>query len=416
MKNVLGYDVIVIGGGSAGVAATVAAAATGARVALIESHAYLGGKATASHVGTVCGFYLRNEENRLTLASSGFPRIFEERLRQRCNTNAQCHKNGLWYLPYHPFDFKRLCDLLIMESKSSLYLHTCLSGVILDGNKISGIRAISYDREVLINASAVIDCTGEALVAELSGTETRECDEYQSSAQVFTMDGVEAPGPAQIDLQLIREIRKAVAENRLDNMFSGISIVPGSHHKNSISIKINIPEKVTNKINKITPIELMARGMIENISKFLSENVSAFRNARISSIAPEAGIRTGRRLIGCEELTEDAVLSCRKTTDGIANGAWPVELWHLGSRVNMQFFAADDYYHIPAGCLKSKEISNLYFAGRHISATNTAIASARVIGTCLATGYAAGRLASASVAGKPYDHTIEEIRKEQVIL
>ena len=83
-------------------------------------------------------------------------------------------------------------------------------------------------------------------------------------------------------------------------------------------------------------------------------------------------------------------MNCIKHEDAICNGAWPVEYWRTGNKkVEMTWFAENDFYTIPAGCLLSSEKENLFFGGKIISAEEKAIASARVIGTCLGTGFAA---------------------------
>jgi len=120
------------------------------------------------------------------------------------------------------------------------------------------------------------------------------------------------------------------------------------------------------------------------------------------------GIRTGRRPEGKYTLTETDVKGCRKFDDGIANGSWAIEYWGSDNKLKMEYFAEDDYYQIPKGCLMSAKFDNLFYAGKNISATEKAIASARVIGTCLQTGWAAGKLAAAGVSNE----TIEKIKED----
>ncbi len=410
-----GYDIVVSGGGAAGIAAAVSAARSGATVALIENHSFLGGKATAANVGTVCGLYLRNQQQQLRYASNGFAREFGERLQQKSSTQALCNKDGLWFLPYKPFAFKKLCDDLVRENRIDLFLHSVVCEVKEADQRIQALKAFSYDRLISIQADAVIDCTGEAVISKLLGLPVVECDEYQAAAQVFAMEGLTEFNTGVLQLALIRDIKKAVENGRLDPDLENITIVPGSHQGGQVSIKVGIPIAVGGQLNKITPLELAAREMIEKVAVFLQSEVSGFRNAAIASTAPEIGIRTGRRAIGKSELTRQDVLGAVKHMDGIANGAWPVEHWKVGKRVQMQYFAEDDFYQVPAGCLQSDGCKNLYFAGRHLSAMNDAIASARVIGTCLATGYAAGQLASGMLNGTDQLVTIGKIRSAQVM-
>ena len=125
-------------------------------------------------------------------------------------------------------------------------------------------------------------------------------------------------------------------------------------------------------------------------------------------LKPEA--EQGPRYEGSYILRERDVLECNKFNDGIARGSWPIEKWPPGKNVELTFFKENDYYEIPSRCLESKTISNLFFAGKNISASESAIASARVMGTCLQTGYAAGVLAAGYCENIPVHNSITEIR------
>ena len=94
----------------------------------------------------------------------------------------------------------------------------------------------------------------------------------------------------------------------------------------------------------------------------------------------------------------------------MAAGAWPIELWGEDARPEMRFLPEHDHYTIPPGALRSAHLSNLWAAGRTLSATDAAIASARVIATCMSTGYAAGTLAAASALGRHEQAAIDELR------
>ena len=126
----------------------------------------------------------------------------------------------------------------------------------------------------------------------------------------------------------------------------------------------------------------------------LKTEVEIFRDAQLSHIPSEVGIRTGKRHLGQYILTKEDVLKARKNKESIARGAWPIEYWDYGHKPRMDYFNMEDYFDIPYDCLVSNQIRNLYFAGRNISADDQAIASCRVIGSCLQTGYAAGVAAS----------------------
>jgi len=394
-KNIhlLTCDVLIIGGGSAGLAAAITASRKGASVVLLEKNSFLGGKATAAYVGTICGLYFRSDNPASRYVCDGFAVEFAEKLKFKSSMQPISNKHGLHFLPYSPFDFKLLCDEFISENNISVFFHSVVSSVKLVENKIEEITAWSYDRPITIKANKYIDCSGEAILSTLTNADIIESEIYQAPAQVFSMSGVNATNEINLGLIILKEIQKAISENILSNDFTNVSIVPGSLISQQVYLKIGIPVSLNNDLNKITPLEVQARSMIKVLSDFLIKNLDEFKSAYLSDIAQEVGVRTNRRHKGFSILTKEDVLQCVKLDSSAAKGAWPIEFWDLGKRVKMDFFEKDDYYDISIDCLKSSKISNLLFAGKNISATEEAIASARVIGTCLQLGESAGKMA-----------------------
>ena len=407
-------DVMIIGGGASGVAAAVSASNSGAKVALIERNAFPGGKATAAMVGTVCGLYLRSERESIQYAMNGFPKQFVENLMKSSDTQPISLTKGIRFLPYQPFAFKLLCDDLLRETNTQVFYHTSISNCKVNEHRITSVEAIALDRVLTFQPKTIIDCTGEALVSTLAKIEIMESHEYQAAAQVFYMEHIESTELFSLEISMKREIKKAIDSGLLDPALERVSVVPGSFINNKICLKIGFPKKVTNDDNKASEMEIYGRTRIAELNKFLKKYVPAFKNSHLGEVAQEVGIRTGRRPVGSYILQEDDILGCRKMEDGIANGAWPIEYWGDDKRVQMTYFDMEDYYQIPSGCLISKSLDNLFFAGRNISATEKAIASARVIGTCLGTGYAAGKIAAYDVLGKSRMRAIEELRAAQV--
>jgi hypothetical protein len=390
-------DVVVIGAGAAGVAAAIAAAREGLGVVLLEKNSFPGGRATASAVGTICGLYLRSFKHAAAFVAEGFMKEFAEKLQQRSASKPQGGANGLYYLPYNPFDFKTVCDELLAKNGIQPYYHATVFDVETDDDKVTAVEAFVYDRKLKFIANAFIDCSGEASVCYLAGETVVEEKEYQASAQVFTVENIQTSLPESLGFHIARELKRAVNDGKLAAELQWVSIVPDSFRDKSAMLKIGIPLTIDNSDNKATEVELVARKNVNAVFDYLKNNVEAFRNSHISFVATEAGLRTGRRPMGKYTLTETDVLDCRKFEDNIANGAWPVEFWGNDNKVKMDYFTEDDFYQIPARCLQSARFSNLFFAGKNISATEKAIASARVIGTCLQTGWAAGKLAAVNL-------------------
>ena len=162
----------------------------------------------------------------------------------------------------------------------------------------------------------------------------------------------------------------------------------------------------------MTAWERESRALLEPLHRFLVENIASCRNARLDSIAPQLGVRSGRRILGRARLVDEEVLNARKSTLGIARGCWPMERWGNGPRPEMTYFAERDYYDIPLDCLRPVELDNVLVAGRCLSAAAGAMTSARVIGTALATGWAAGTAAAYQASGRSLDDAVATIRQQ----
>jgi hypothetical protein len=212
---------------------------------------------------------------------------------------------------------------------------------------------------------------------------------------------------------LMKELRYAVNQNKVDVDFEKVFVVQGSVKNDCASFKLNVPMEVTYKSGNIEALIKLAGERVHEFVRYMKKNVSAFEHAELKSIAPELGLRVGKRGLGQYTLSESDVISCKKFKSAIANGSWPIEEWGKDVKVRMRYFAENDYYQIPAECLFSEHSPNLFFAGRVISADDSAIASARVMGTCLQTGFAAGIFASAYCSKTDYSQAIEYIQQKQ---
>lgn len=392
-------DVLVIGGGAAGVAAATAAGRAGAKVALLERYGFLGGLATTAQVGTICGLYLRDTAGKEAVpVSEGFPIEFAGRLQQSAGTQPLCVDRGLWVLPYFPPDFARTADAFIRESKNvQLLLHTTVAQVRAADSRIQEVAALAWNEPMTIRPAAVVDCTGEATAAALGGAASENGATDQAPALVFVLENVD-PGLATRGLlEVRRELRVAVQDGSLPALCERISIIPGSGANGSFAFKLSLlPASPDVTLwQQVTDWEREGRLLLEPLLKILTQRVAACKNARLASVAPQLGVRSGRRILGRARLTNDDVLNVRKSPASIARGAWPMERWTSSPKPEMTYFAERDYYDIPLDCLRPAELDNVFVAGRCISAETGAMTSARVIGTALATGWAAGTAAVA---------------------
>lgn len=403
-------DVLVIGGGSAGVAAAIAAASAGLKVALIEGHGYLGGLATSAEVGTVCGLYSFSKK-RTELAVKGFALQFANQLKVRSKLAPISYASGLHFLPYKPDDFAELCRQWLEDNEVEVMLNTRAVSVTMESGRISGLYYQTEGQECRFTTlGSIIDCTGNATISKLAGLPLLESDEYQSAAQVFQIGPINEIAEQNFCFSLMKTLKMAVEAGELAPSFERVYVVPGSLDKKSIRLKLGLTLPVTGSEENAAALRNQALQHIDILLNYLVKRVPGFENARLLSLAPEVGIRVSARPVGLYVLTENDVLSARKFDSSIANGYWPIEEWGQDKRVRMRYFALDDYYQIPANCLIAKHASNLFFGGRNISASDAAIGSARVMGICLQTGYAAGLLAAANVQQLPESEAILNIQ------
>ncbi len=399
-EDPLSYDVIVVGGGTAGLAAAVAAARSGARTALIERYGFLGGMATAGMVSTICGLYRTSSSGPPEPLNEGFAETVARRLPAMPGCGAPVRRGRTWVLPYTPFAFACLADeLTAAASHLDVYLHAYLVGLATTAGRVEAVRVATWERLVELTAQAFVDASGDAVVAHLAGvaTVTSPLAARQLPSLVFVLQHVDTealgPGPR---VALLRSLVTAEQEGRLPKGAANLALAP-SPQSGEVVCKLTlsgIAEELPSTRDFLTVAEQEGRKRAFAVTEFLKA-LPAFARAFVSHAAPQVGVRESRRVIGRYQLTRDDILDARKFADGIARASWPIELWEEGRLgATYEYLPDGSHYDIPLGCLQARDVENLFVAGRCMSATHEALGSARVIGTCLATGEAAGRAAA----------------------
>jgi len=411
MSEVIQTDVVVVGGGSAGVAAAVAAARAGADTLLVERYGFLGGAATAACVGTICGLYLREPGTEVRYGVGKFPREVAERMSERTGTKPVRYKDDLIFLPCKPYAFERVCSDMLNEVKIKTLLQGTVCGLEADDYSIKGVTAMAWNRVVSLKSKAFIDCSGESVVSRFGNARFLEQEDAQAPALVFCVRGLPPLDETMLHVLLVKDIKAGIELEKLPALAARLSIVPGSLSGDQVMLKLAYPSSTAIEVSKI---EQECRSVVESLVNYLKTNIKEFFSLEIVFVAPQLGVRSGPRALGQEILTEEQVLSCYNPGDGVAFGCWPIEYWGLDRKPEMLYFQAGGRYSIGAKCLMSATFDNLFFAGRSISGTEKALASARVIGTTLGTGAAAGMLAAAKLQNAELSETVKEIRKQEL--
>ncbi len=407
-----GVEIVVVGAGIAGCAAAIAAARENKKVVLIEKSDCIGGNATNSNVGTICGLYYRTFSETPEQVGYSFSKEFISKMIARSETKAPIHYHkGLFIYSY---EWSILQNILEEELKSNGIEVMRASEIIKierENRQIKGLVIKTKEETIEIKPQTIIDCSGNGIVSQLGNLEMISSGSYQSASQIFRVENVLSANEFSLNMAVKKAMIQLVDLHKWPQSFKSLSLVPASLKNNHADFKITLPEKVTDNKEANDALAAKAKAYVQEIFPPLSKMVESLKSADIKTIFPQLGIRIQQRSRGKYILSETDVLSCNKFADGVAEGAWPIEEWHEDGKITMEYFEPDDAYMIPAGCLISDEMDNLYFAGKNISATTKAIGSARVMGTCLQTGYAAGKLATCSSAEEK-ETMIAVLRKE----
>lgn len=382
-----------------------------AKTVLIERSERPGGKATDAMVGTICGAYLRStaEPPRITLGN--WSRFIPEVLVEMGGPKPQQGDHGLWFQPYPMQLMGRLLEMEMMTHSYNLRLKTTVLACLENEGGFE-VRTQGSEGERCVLAKCIVDATGNALITQLRGGALIKEELYQSPSHVLQVNGLLPTSVQGLEATAHRALQRA--RDKGDARAIGIKhvgVVHGSLCEGRASLKITLNRRIAQN-DDIGALNGQGRAIALGLVQLLREGTNTFRNVTVEAVAPELGVRTQQRPMGRELLTEEDVLNCRKPANGVAIGAWPIEHWGDGPGADMKWMPEEEYYLVPSGALTSPSVPGLYFAGRSISASEMAIASARVMGTCMSTGFAAGVLASFSAMGKGEGEAIEQIRRE----
>ncbi len=398
----MNVDVLVAGGGSAGLAAAVSAARLGARTLLIEHHGSLGGMAPAALVHSICGLYrLPMDDGPPRIANVGFPEEFARRLLLAGGASGPVRMGRVDVLLQQPTAFARLADVIARETPGlEVRLHTELIGVAED---LSSVEVSCRGRRETIVPQAIVDATGDGNVAALAGAEFEQepAERLQRPAFIFALGAVEGGAAAEAArLRLARRLVDAVREERLPTGVLGAALRE-SGRAGEVFVTIDLsggPFYQPTEAACLTALEMEGREIAEALAAFLREEVEGFGGSFISAFPARLGVRESRRLVGRARLSESDLLAGAFFADAVALATWPMELRETNTGPRLRYPESGRACEIPLGALRARDHDRLFMAGRCISCSHEAQASIRVIGTCFATGEAAGLAAAIAVA------------------
>jgi len=420
-------DVLVVGGGPAGLGAALGAAQAGARVVLAERYGFLGGNATAALVMPLMSFHTQRPEfaraNVTSLLPSdhgpGHPVIagvlqqLLERLVRAGGAIAPSIGTG-FVVPFDPEVFKLVALELLDAAGVHLLLHAFATEV-LGAPEVEGVAFASKSGMIAVSARVVVDCTGDGDLAASAGAPFelgREKDglcqpmtlmfrmvEFQPAA--FHAYAREHPDDWRGVNGLWRLVRQATEAGELDLPREDI-LMFGTPHEHELSVNSTRVTRVLGcDVWDLTFAEMESRRQLRQLAAFFRKYVPGFERAYVAQSGVQVGVRETRRIAGEYRLTADDLLSARKFDDVIARGTYPLDIHNPEGRgTTLVRIPSGESYDIPLRALIPQVAENLLVAGRCISGTHEASSSYRVMPIAMATGHAAGVCAALAAAAR----------------
>ncbi|MFA7344896.1 MAG: FAD-dependent oxidoreductase [Terrimicrobiaceae bacterium] len=388
-------DILVVGGGVAGLPAAVAAARTGAHVVLVEKSGFLGGAGVAALHRHVCGLYPNGGTKPRETLNAGLTREIVSILAALSPSNRPIQMGRVWVLPFEPAHLRSVYESVARDEQNlAVLFSSAVKSVACDGRHITGIDVRTPDASLKLHPAAVIDATGSGEIIRLSGApfELAPGPERQLAGCSLHIGGIEGDREL-LGVKMAWALSRLPADETRDlPLFASFS--PGSADDDGFG-KFSLPPSPESQ----DPVVL--NGHLDRLHALLATHLPELAHSRILARSPRME-REGLRLAGRWELDEASLLAACKFPDAVARSAWPIEFWDpSGTAPRLAYPPDGDYADIPARCLRSRTIANLFATGRCISASSRALASTRVMGTCMALGEAAGWQAARSVNRQP---------------
>lgn len=434
-------DVLVVGGGPAGLGAAVGAAEAGARVVLAERYGFLGGNATAALVMPLMSFHTQRAGLQQAGITSLLPddhgpghsviggvlRDVLERLVKAGGAIAPSLETG-YVVPFDPEIFKCVSLDLLDESGVEFLFHALATEVLTDA---TGVVFETKSGSIAIKAHTIVDCTGDGDIAARAGAKYeigRESDglvqpmtlyfrmvEFQRAAfEAYVKQHPEQWRGVYGLWDLIKQAEEAGELNlaREDILFFA------TPHEHEVAVNSTRVTKVLGiDVWDLSYAEWESRRQMRQIAAFFRRYVPGFERTYIAQSGVNIGVRETRRIVGEYRLTAEDLLRARKFDDVIARGSYPVDIHNPeGKGTTLKRLPPGEAYDVPLRALIPKGIEHLIVAGRCISGTHEAHSSYRVMPISMATGHAAGICAAlAAKSGKsPRDIPAVEVQQELV--
>ena len=379
------YDLAVIGGGFAGVAAALAAARAGAKVLIVEKSNCLGGAAVNCLVNPFMPYWTEIDGKRVELSAGIFKEI-HERLEAR---------HAIRGTSFLEEELKYILNEMVIDAHIDLLFHAYIYTAEKLDKDISSIKVATKSGTMCIEANYFIDATGDAQLAYLAECPTvlgREPDHLcQPMTLCFRLGNVDVESFFASSERLKIAHQQSLEAGELMNPRENI-LVFRTPIKNVLHFNTTrVVKKDPTSPEEVTEAEILARKQIYEIYDFMKKHADGLKDSFLMMTAAEIGVRESRMIVGDYVLTEQDCRNCVKFEDAIAACNYDIDIHNPeGTGTSHYYFPAGEYYTVPYRSLIPKGVSNMLVAGRCISSDHGAQASYRIMPVVCCIGEAAG--------------------------
>jgi len=415
------YDVVVLGGGPAGIAAAAAAAGHGRRTLLIERYGFLGGMGTAAGVTNFCGLHA-NVHGEIRQVVHGIADDLLARIARLGGLNAPHMVLGKTMAQaYDMAAYKCAADDLLLARGAEILFHALAAATLCEDGLIRALLVETKSGRMAVLGRIFIDCSGDGDLAAFAGAPFERGDADGNLLYPTMMFRVNAVDP-QVAATAPTRIPELMSEAEHRGMRfprKGAIVRP---QRNPIEWRINVTQirRPDGRAVDGTNADELSAGEIEGrrqalaFFRFLRE-VPGFAHAYMVDIPPQLGIRETRRIVGAYQLSGRDVTSCASFADAIGVNGWPLER-HIAGDVEWTWPdipGSRGYNQLAYRMLLPNQVHNLLVAGRCASMTHEGQSAARVSGACFVMGQAAGSAAHLALEGngRPVDVAIADLQR-----